>query len=53
MLKISAFGNADKKLSINNLVYPIGCEVSDAAAVLRKHYVRIVNAGKLMLTFRS
>jgi hypothetical protein len=53
MLKISAFGNADKKLSINYLAYPIGCEVSDANAVLRKHYVRIVNAGKLMLTFRS
>ena len=53
MLKISAFGNANKKLSINYLAYPIGCEVSDANAVLRKDYVRIVNAGKLMLTFRS
>ena len=29
------FGNADKKLSINFLAYLIGCEVSDANAVLR------------------
>ena len=45
MLKISAFGNAEKKISIKDLAYPIGCEVSDANAVLHKHYVTIVNAG--------
>jgi hypothetical protein len=53
MLKILAFSHADKKLSINFLAYPIGCEVSDANAVLRKDYVKIVNAGKLMQTIQS
>jgi hypothetical protein len=53
MLKISVFVNAEKTRSINDLAYPVGCEVSDANAVLRKHYVMIVNAGMLMLTFRS
>jgi hypothetical protein len=51
MLKILAFGNADKKLSINFLAYLIGCEVLDANAVLRKVNAKIVNAGKLMPTF--
>jgi hypothetical protein len=32
---VLAFGNADKKLSISFLAYPIGCEVWDANAVLR------------------
>ena len=51
MLKILAFGNADKKLSINFLGYLIGCEVLNANAVLRKVNAKIVNAGKLMPTF--
>ena len=42
MLKILAFGNADKKLSINFLTYLIGCEVLDANAVLRKVNAKIV-----------
>jgi hypothetical protein len=49
----SAFGNAENNLSINDLAYPIGSEVSDANAVLRKHHVAIVHAGTLMLTFQS
>jgi hypothetical protein len=51
MLKILAFGNADKKLSINFLAHLIGCEVLDANAVLRKVNAKIVNAGKIMPTF--
>jgi hypothetical protein len=51
MLKISAFGNAENNLSITDLAYPIGCEVSEANAVLRKHYVTIVNTGEVNADF--
>jgi hypothetical protein len=45
MLKISAYGNDKKNLSINHLAYPMDCKVSGAHGVFGKQYITVVDAG--------